>query len=86
MPKPKQLDLIDHLRRTDPKSGRNARYEERMREAGFVPVKVWVPEACRAPLQQMAELLRESPFLEPGPLRDPASGKLVSVRGGKRRD
>lgn len=80
MAKPKQLDLEDAIRRADPIKGRNARYEDRMREAGFVPVKLWVPEHCRAPLLEMAEALRQSPHLEPGPLRDPVSGKLAGKK------
>lgn len=59
---------------------RQQRKRARLARAGLVQCNLWVPAAAVAELQQQAELLRAHPHLVPGPLRDPVSGKLVSVR------
>jgi hypothetical protein len=39
-----------------------------------------VPIGAVPDLQEIAEALQGAPHLRPGPLRDPISGKLVSVK------
>jgi hypothetical protein len=48
--------------------------------AGLVQCNVWVPAAVIAEIKLMAEILRVHPHLQPGPLRDPVSGRLVGLR------
>jgi hypothetical protein len=62
---------------------RQQRKRRKLETAGLVQCNVVVPAAAVAELQQQAELLRAYPHLVPGPMRDPVSGKLVSVRIGR---
>lgn len=59
---------------------RQAAFRERMVNAGFVQVTGWV-HADQAPdTLHMLRTLKENPGLMPGPLRNPATGKLVSAK------
>lgn len=59
---------------------RQARYRQRHRGLGLVSVTVLVPAGSAADLQVLAEGMRAYPHLRPGLLRDPDSGKLVSLK------
>lgn len=76
----KQLDFSDAFRVRGASYESNREYERRRREAGEVAVKVWIPEHCRADLHFLCEALRKNPHLVVGPLRDPVTGRLVSLR------
>jgi hypothetical protein len=67
-------------------AGRQARFRERQRQLGMIPVTVIVPAQTVADLQQIAAAMRAATHLVPGPLRDPLSGKLVSARHVLARD
>ena len=58
---------------------RAALYLERQRERGLVSVTILVPIGAVAEFREMGEALRTHPHLLPGPLRDPRTGRLVSV-------
>lgn len=60
---------------------RQAAFRERMVNAGYVQVTGWVHRDQVADATEMLRRLKESPGLLPGPLRNPATGKLVSLRG-----
>src|SRR6266851_180547 len=64
---------------------RQARYRSRQKKAGFTEIALFVPPHAAPDLQLAAEALRQAPHLEIGPLRDPISGKLVSVKSVLRR-
>jgi hypothetical protein len=64
-------------------AARQRRKRQKLETAGLVQCNVVVPAAAVAELQQQAQLLRAYPHLVPGPMRDPVSGKLVSVRIGR---
>ncbi len=59
---------------------RQARYRARKTALGFTAVTLLVPKAAAPDLQAIAEALRGGTHLQPGPLRDIRSGKLVSVK------
>lgn len=54
----------------------------RDRAKGIVAVTVEIPSALTASFRELAEAFRRNPKLEMSavPLRDPANGKLVSLR------
>ena len=58
---------------------RQRRWRDKRRAEGFVPVTVLVPPATVPGIHLLAEALRVNRDLEPGPLRDAASGRLVSA-------
>jgi hypothetical protein len=59
---------------------RQARYRVKHRRVGLVDIMVVAPAAASADLQLQAEAMRAFKHLRPGPLRDPISGRLVSVK------
>jgi hypothetical protein len=50
------------------------------RDAGLVPVTVWVPVACVPDLKRAAELIRADPELTIGRLTDRRTGRLRGLR------
>jgi len=63
---------------------RQARYRARLRQRNLIPTTSMVPIGAVPDLQEIAEALQGAPHLRPGPLRDPISGKLVSVKTARR--
>ena len=59
---------------------RQAAFRERMVKAGLVQVSAWVHSHQEADVLNYLRHLRENPGLSPGPLRDPATGRLVRAR------
>lgn len=59
---------------------RQAAFRERMVKAGMVQVTGWVHSHQAADATQMLRRLKEDPELSPGPLRNPATGRLVRAR------
>lgn len=62
-------------------SERAARYREQQHRAGYEYIGLWVPKEAAPDFRLAAELVRTRPSLTLGPLRDVASGKLVSLKG-----
>lgn len=60
---------------------RAKRFKAKQAEAGLVQANVWVPADCLADLRLLAERLCAERGLTVGPLRDPATGRLVSLHG-----
>jgi hypothetical protein len=61
-------------------AARQARFRARQLEAGNVSISLFVPAASVAELRLIAEALRASQHLLLGPLRDAATGRLVSAK------
>lgn len=59
---------------------RQKKFGERMRNAGFAPVTVWVRAHQVPDFQLAAKQLLADAALELGPLRNAATGKLVARR------
>jgi hypothetical protein len=59
---------------------RGARWRQRQRELGLSSVCLVIPKHLAPDLVLLAEALRADPHLEPGPLRDRVSGRLLSAR------
>ena len=59
---------------------RQSAYRGRMQQAGLVQVSAWVHRDQAAAVVDYLRLLKDNPGLEPGPLRNPVTGKLVSAR------
>lgn len=60
---PQQLDIEAAIRATMPQT-KTQRYESKMRRAGFVAVKVWVPAHRKEQMLRLSERLRAEPDLE----------------------
>jgi hypothetical protein len=59
---------------------RQRRKRDKLEGRGLTQCNVWIPEAAKADIHLIAELLRAHPHLVAGPLRDPVSGKYVALR------
>lgn len=59
---------------------RQSAYRERMVAAGYVQVTGWVHRTQAPEVTNYLRALKERPDLQPGPLRNPITGKLVSTR------
>ena len=59
---------------------RQRRKREKLAARGLVQCNIWVPHAAHADIHLMAEIMQKFPHLTVGPLRDPATGKLVALR------
>lgn len=57
---------------------RQAAYRKRLKEKGLLPVTVFVPAIYVGEITSIANKLAEDRDLELGPLRNAATGKLVS--------
>ena len=59
---------------------RQERFRERRAREGLLQVTVLIPAAAMADFQEHAEAIRTNPVLTLGPLRNPHTGKLCSVK------
>lgn len=59
---------------------RQAAFRQRMIEAGFTQVNVWLPAASVADLYRAVELMKENPKLTFAALRNPRGGRFVSIK------
>jgi hypothetical protein len=56
-------------------------FRRRMADAGYVQVTGWVHRTQAADANQLLRRLKANPALQAGPLRNPETGKLVSLHG-----
>lgn len=75
------IDRDTQQARVTNNKGRNrqAQYRARMQADGFVQVTGWVHKSQESEAMIYLKLLRINPSLQPGPLRNPATGRLVSL-------
>lgn len=59
---------------------RQAKRRQKLEGMGLVQIAGFVPASVASELKTAMKLLRENRNLEMGPLRDSATGRLVSVR------
>jgi hypothetical protein len=64
---------------TNTTAQRATAFRKRMVEAGYVQVAGWVHRSQVAEVNQMLRRLREDKTLQPGPLRNPDTGRLVRL-------
>ena len=56
---------------------RQRAYKQKMAEAGFIQVNVWVRPSQASKLKLLADAMRATPDLEPGPAIDGATRRFV---------
>ena len=64
---------------TNTTAQRATAFRKRMVEAGYVQVAGWVHRSQVAETNQMLRRLRADRTLQPGPLRNPDTGRLVRL-------
>lgn len=62
-----------------PNKVRATAFRDRMKALGYVQVAGWVHRDQVPDTNQMLRRLKANKHLQPGPLRDPESGKLVKL-------
>jgi len=58
---------------------RNAKYEQRMKDAGYKKVTLWMPEDRESDIKHAISILCENENLTINVLRDSVTGRLVSM-------
>jgi|EndMetStandDraft_3_1072993.scaffolds.fasta_scaffold415389_2 hypothetical protein len=79
---PLTIDRETNMARVTNNSSRNrqAAYRERMKAEGLIQVSGWINPEQAADLIELMNALRHRPDLTTGPLRNPSTGRLVSIR------